>query len=429
MSIEGFSVRGDQLYVHAYGKEAPIQLMGARMASAAMRDDWTNTLLTTQQDTSWLAEYRRHGMNALVVFWQGSSGGWANPTREIPPDQAQRFTGNAASFCLREGTYTFELDPAHRCHQAAFHINQDYAESANPAESMNPRVNAQVGARMQRIIETAAALDMVVVVGIFYFRVFQQMSTKYKERYDFRQAAHCAAEYLRGYKNILWYPYNEYHYHAHKNYGSTVTSEEAIAAEIKAVDPTWLCGGVSPNLDIQMIDSHTYLFDAPSARPLFNVETFALGAGGNDRFSGRCHRFGIWGEEGYTVETNRHNPATKNDFYREVQGALTRPSYHLFAHLQGWYQGGYPGSYGHNFMGMSPGEPGGPALHNFNFYNTASPYPPVLVDDDNRGQGRWGSRGVRWYFEYLRDYYSTEKYPFFDHGAWDLKRLMNVSGH
>ncbi len=54
-------------------------------------------------------------------------------------------------------------------------------------------------------------------------------------------------------------------------------SEEAIAAEIKAVDPTWLCGGVSPNLDIQMIDSHTYFFDTPSARPLFNVESFALG--------------------------------------------------------------------------------------------------------------------------------------------------------
>jgi hypothetical protein len=420
MGIEGFRVRDDTLYVHAYGKEAPIQLMGARMASAAMRDDWTETLVDTVRDTSWLAEYRRYGMNALVVFWQGSSGGWTNPTREIPPDQSARFTGNAASFCLREGTYVFEPDPAHRCHQTAFHTGQSGLE--------HPVVNPQVGGRMRRIIEAAAALDMVVVVGIFYFRVFQQMSAHHKAQYDFRQVARCAAEYLRGYKNILWYPYNEYHYHPRRNYGPTVTSEEAIAAEIKAVDPTWLCGGVSPALDIQMIDGHTYLFDVPSDRPLFNVETFALGAGGNDGFSGRCHRLGIWGEEGCTVETSRHNPATKNDFYREIQGALARPSYHLFAHLQGWYQGGYPGSYGHNFMGMSPGEPGGPALHDFNFYNTASPYPPVLVDDDNRGQGRWGSRGVRWYYEYLRDHYSTVKYPFFEQGAWDLRRWMDVAG-
>jgi hypothetical protein len=45
VGIEGFTVRGDQLYVRAYGKEAPIQLMGARLASAAKRDDWTTELI------------------------------------------------------------------------------------------------------------------------------------------------------------------------------------------------------------------------------------------------------------------------------------------------------------------------------------------------------------------------------------------------
>jgi hypothetical protein len=45
VSIEGFVVRGDQLFVRAYGKKAPIQLMGARLASAAMRDDWTAELI------------------------------------------------------------------------------------------------------------------------------------------------------------------------------------------------------------------------------------------------------------------------------------------------------------------------------------------------------------------------------------------------
>ncbi len=32
MTIDGFSVRGDQLTIRAYGREAPIQLMDARLA-------------------------------------------------------------------------------------------------------------------------------------------------------------------------------------------------------------------------------------------------------------------------------------------------------------------------------------------------------------------------------------------------------------
>lgn len=419
MSIEGLTVQGNQLYVRAYGKEAPIQLMGMRVASAAMRDDWTEDLI------SWLPEYKRHGVNSAVIFWQGSSGGWTNPTgeEEIPEHkthewQAGRWEANAASFCKRNGSYDFESDSAKRCHQVAFHMDRDY------------EVGEAVGRRMKRIVGAMVELDMVVVVGIFYFRTFQQMSMETKRRYDFRRAARRAAEYLRDYQNIIWYPYNEYHYHSDKDYGPNMTSEEAIVEELKAVNPNWLCGGVAKEIELTITDSHSYLFDAPSENPLLNVETFALGAGGNDRFSGLCHNFGIWEEEGYTVEASRSKPATKNDFYREIEGALARPSYHLFAHLQGWYQGGYtPESRGHNFMGMTPGELNGPPLRNFNFYNSSSSHyaNPTLVDDDNQGQGREGSRGVRWYYECLRDHYSKVKHPYFDEGAWDLKRLVEAA--
>jgi hypothetical protein len=412
LDIQGFDVRGDQLYVRAYGKEAPIQLMGARLASAAMRDDWTDDLV------AWLPEYKRHGMNAAVVFWQGSSAGWTNPTRELRTDRLENWEGNAASFCARGGQYVFERDPARRCHQAAFHIEADYA------------VDSEIGGRMRRIIKAMDALDMVVVVGIFYFRVFQQMAPENKASYDFRRAARRAAEYLDDCRNIMWYPYNEYHWHSADDYGPAMTSERQVVQELKAVNPEWVCGGEAPGLDVQMIDSETYLFNVPSERPLLNVETFALGAGGNDRFSGLCHRCGVWDEDGYTVKTDRHNPATKNDFFREVDGALARPSYHLFAHLQGWYQGAHPLNRSRNFMGMSPGRPGGPELKDVNFYNPASPHyaNPVLVADDNQGQGRPGSRGVRWYYEYLRDRYSKVKHPYFENGEWSLRRLIEAIG-
>jgi hypothetical protein len=412
MGIDGFTVRGDQLYVHAYGKRAPIQLMGARLASAAMRDDWTETLL------AWLPEYRRYGVNSAVIFWQGSSGGWTNPTHEFPEESRARYEGNAASFCLRDGEYVFEPDPDRRCYGTAFHMDRGY------------EVDERVGRRMWRIVGRMNELDMVAVVGIFYFRTYQQMNAQDRARYDFRAAARRAAEHLQGLPNIIWYPYNEYHSHSSKDYGRTLTTEAEIAHQIKSVDAGWLAGGAAPDLDIEMIDRHTYLYAEPADRPLMNVETFGIGAGGNDRFSGRCHRFGIWEEEGYTDAASRDNPATKNDFFREVDGALARPSYHLFAHLQGWYQGGYPGSYGHNLMGMTPGALGGPPLTGINFYNTASPYysEAVLVDDDNRGQGRWGSRGVRWYYAYLRDHYSTVKYPFSENGAWDLRRVIDEAG-
>jgi hypothetical protein len=81
-------------------------------------------------------------------------------------------------------------------------------------------------------------------------------------------------------------------------------------------------------------------------------------------------------------------------------------------------------------MGMSPGRPGDPPLRDHNFYTTASPYyaEAVLVDDDNWGQGRAGSRGVRWYWEYVRDHYAAVKHPYFEQGAWDLRRLMEATG-
>jgi hypothetical protein len=50
------------------------------------------------------------------------------------------------------------------------------------------------------------------------------------------------------------------------------------------------------------------------------------------------------------------------------------------------------------------------------------------VDDDNQGQGREGSRGVRWYYESLRDHHSAVKHPYFENGAWDLRRLMEEAG-
>ena len=384
-------VEGDRLLVRASdGTTGPLQLMGVRLASAAIREDWTRELI------DWLPAYRRHGMNAAVVFFQGSSGGWTHPTPD-PPRSEQGLT-NAASFCERDGAYVFEPDFARQCRQAAFHIDRDYA------------VDERIGGRMRRIVRAMAAEGMFVVVGLFYFRVFQEMREPTLARYDFRRAARRAAEYLRGERNVLWYPYNEFHSHP-RSYGPAVVPEHEIADEIKAVDPSWLVGGAGEGLDVVMIDGGGYFFDYASDRPVMNVETFGWGAGGNDRFSGRCERHGIWDEGPATVSpaqgTAPDRPATKQDFYAELDGAMRRPSYHLFAHFQGWHQGSHPRCWAQNFMGMSPGAPDGPAVRGLNMHNPASPAyaQAVLVDDDNQGRGVAGSRGVRWYWRAVRERY------------------------
>ena len=122
MAIEKLTVRGKQLIVHTYGGEAPLQLMGMRVASASLGDDWTAELI------KWLPEYKRHGLNSAVIFIQGSSGGRANPTGEYvtDTDNPMNWEGDAASFCQRNGRYLFEPHPVKRCHQSAFHINEGY---------------------------------------------------------------------------------------------------------------------------------------------------------------------------------------------------------------------------------------------------------------------------------------------------------------
>src|SRR5881409_2763264 len=48
---------------------APLELWGVRVASAAATDAWTDALVAH------LDEYLSYGVNALTVFYQGSSGG------------------------------------------------------------------------------------------------------------------------------------------------------------------------------------------------------------------------------------------------------------------------------------------------------------------------------------------------------------------
>src|ERR671924_1724431 len=60
------SVQGSQILVN--GK--PSTLFGFRVASAAMRDDWTDELID-QLDT-----WRDHGVNSFILWLQGSSGGY-----------------------------------------------------------------------------------------------------------------------------------------------------------------------------------------------------------------------------------------------------------------------------------------------------------------------------------------------------------------
>jgi len=125
-----------------------IDIYGIRCASAIGTDEYTEALVTQ------LDNYKSHGVNAITVFYQGSSGGHYDPF--TPDGKGWRF-------------------PAYRD-------------------------------RMDQLIEAAAERDMIVIVGIFY----QWKNTLLTDRSlsDWKatqEAVRTVANHLkrRGYGNVI----------------------------------------------------------------------------------------------------------------------------------------------------------------------------------------------------------------------------------
>jgi hypothetical protein len=343
---------------------APLEVWGVRVASAAVQDRWAAALIG-QLDT-----YRRYGVNALTVFYQGSSGGWL------------------------------------------------------PAFSPDGReIDAGVADRMERIVAAAAERRMVVVAGIFYQRA------RLAGRDAYRRAAELVGRRLAAYDNVIVNVVNEHNGGGWADCPFPVREPDGIAALCQAVrqgGPGLLVGGggihpgrnaeiaVRPEVDLVLFDWHCSSEEAVAAyraagstKSLMNVEVFGgwaqgfceedaaaapgrnvswrgwNGRGENVAPPGRRRIQGVFPPGGTeaaqpVAPAGQDAPAGpaarrsahrgKRDFLAEVAFAARTPGFSLFGHFPGWYQG-------------------------------PSRDPSLDCRFDLGGQGTRGDPGIRWYFE------------------------------
>ena len=321
----------------------PLEVWGVRVASAAAREDWT----TAQIDS--LDEYKRHGVNALTVFYQGSSGG-----------HVQAFSDDGR-----------EIDPG-------------------------------VRARMDRLARACAEREMLLVAGIFYQR--ERLPT----REAYVRAAETVGKQLGGYDNVIVNVVNE---HNGGNWEScafpvrTVDGIVELCQVVRGAAPDLLVGGggihpgvnaelsLRSELDLLLFDWHGTSQEAVESyraagatMPMMNVEVFG-GWGQGFVEEDDVPEQGVnvtwpgWGRsapkeappgrrriQGVLPEKTEGTHRGRADFLAEVEYAARTPGYSLFGHFPGWWQG-----------------------------------PSRQPTFDNRfdlgGDGTRANPGIRWYFE------------------------------
>lgn len=169
--------------------DEPLEMWGLRAASATQHDSLTDALMAS------LDSYQQYGANALSIFLQGSSGGFADP------------------FSV-DGT---AMDEDHR-------------------------------RRMQRIVEACAERSMVVIVGIYYQRVLanQQDSRKVSTPDAIVQATRTVTALLRPYRNVIINIANEqnsFHYRKFEAFSFNDPHNIIDLCEVvKQVDPERIVG-------------------------------------------------------------------------------------------------------------------------------------------------------------------------------------------
>jgi hypothetical protein len=322
---------------------APLDVWGVRVASGAARDDWTQALIDS------LGDYSRHGVNALTVFYQGSSGG----------------------------------------HLPAF---------SEDGRTIDPAVRA----RVDRLAGACADRDMLLVAGIFYQR--ERLPT----RDAYLRAAEAVAHQLRDRDNVLVNVVNEHNVGSYADCPFPVQTVDGIAElcrTVRAAAPDLLVGGggvhpgvnaeiaVHPDVDLLLFDWHGTSQEAVesyraagSDKPLMNVELFG-GWGQGFVEEDDVAEQGVnvawpgWGRtapkeapagrrriQGVLPDQTEATHRGRADFLAEVEYAAHTPGFSLFGHFPGWWQG-----------------------------------PSRQPTFDNRfdlgGQGTRQDPGIRWYFE------------------------------
>ena len=321
----------------------PLEVWGVRVASAAARDSWTQAQIDSLDD------YKRHGVNALTVFYQGSSGGhvtgFSNDGREI---------------------------------------------------------DSGVRERMDRLVRACAERDMLLVAGIFYQR--ERLPT----RDAYVRAAEAVAKQLGGYDNVIVNVVNEHNGGGWEDCAfpvRTVAGIVELCQVVRGTAPDLLVGGggihpgvnaelsLRPELDLLLFDWHNTSQEAVesyraagSTMPLMNVELFG-GWGQGFVEEDDVPEPGVnvswpgWGRsapkeapggrrriQGVLPERTEATHRGRADFLAEVEYAARTPGFSLFGHFPGWWQG-------------------------------PSRQPTFDNRFDLAGDGTRASPGIRWYFE------------------------------
>jgi len=273
------TTQGNQFFLDGQ----PFRLWGIRTASATKDDAQTDHLLAQLDD------YLAQGVNAVTVFYMGSSGGSYDP---FSPDG-------------------FRIDPSHQ-------------------------------GRMERIIRACDARGMVVIVGVFY----QHAPFGFRDAEAVRDAVRTVTRLLKPYRNIVINVANEQNSRGWEDTAALFDFREPpriieLCRIVHQEDPGRLVGGggydharnpvigASPELDVLLFDTDgpqnsgtlydQFVAGGVKDKPIVNVEMFG---GWTKRFEG-----GVVPASG------------KRAYSDEVDAAVARPGLSVFFHHSPWCQG------------------------------------------------------------------------------------------
>lgn len=303
----------------------PFEMIGLRVASASQNDSLT-TMLIDQLD-----DYKATGLNTISVFVQGSSGGYSDP-----------FSSDGKSL--------------------------DKSQSD----------------RLIRIVKECDKRSLVVIVGIYYQRVFGnsfKMHRKLNDAEAIYNATKTLTEILKPYRNVIINIANEQNSNGYKDFTAFDFRKPENIIElcslVKQVDPSRIVGGggyhddsniiigKSQYADVLLFDTwdqdvekghtsgwHYDLFrdNGVPDKPMVNVEIFGA-------WTRIASPPGVYSEE------------VKKIHLTEIDEAKKRPGLSVHLHSNLWCQG---------------------------------PADGYSIRYDLGGNGTAEYPGIRWWFEYAR---------------------------
>jgi len=304
----------------------PFGMWGLRTASASQNDELTNYLIDQLDD------YKNVGLNTISVYIQGSSGGYSDP-----------FSDDGKN-----------LDPFH-------------------AE------------RLTRIIEECNKRSMVVIVGIFYQRVFSDENAGIRNLQNAQaifNAVQTVTELLKPYRNVIINIANEQNSGRYKNFLSfDMTDPEnviALCKYVKEMDHNRIVGaggyddlsnidiGKSEFVDVLLFD--TWSADIDSGHTSGWHYDFFREQGVPDKPFVNVEIFGGWTK--IAMPPGVYPDSIKDIHLAEIDEAVKRPGLSVHFHSNPWCQGPSGGDY------------------------------PIHYELG--GKGTADDPGIRWWFEYAQ---------------------------